>query len=372
MSSTLLTSFYTTTMESILCSSVIIWHVGATAKDKHKLQRVINAVEKIVGSLLSLLDHYNMGNEREKNFTTVSEIVLLGFKKFHRSKDLLFSLLLPVYIVTVCVNLLIIVLVSHSKNLHSPMYFFLTQLSLSDIMLATDITPNALATVLGDGIIMSFAGCILQFYVFGCSESFECFILTVMAFDRYIAICSPLRYPLIMSRVSCLKLVTCSWILSFSFILVTTLMLSTLQFCGPNVIDHFFCDFAPILEFSCSETSAIQIEVMLLSIPVMIFPLVIIIVSYSCIVKSVQQLSSNISRFKTFSTCSSHLTVVSIFYGTLIITYILPTKGLSLSISRAISVLYTMMTPMLNPIIYSLRNKDIKCAVQRLASKWGR
>ncbi|DBA13583.1 TPA: hypothetical protein GDO54_018547 [Pyxicephalus adspersus] len=299
-----------------------------------------------------------------ENVTKITEIFLLGFKTFHKANDLLFILLLLLYCVTVCVNLLIIIIVSSNKNLRSPMYFFLSQLSVSDILLTTDIVPNALVSVLNNGSLMSFTGCIAQFYVFGGSESSECFILTIMAYDRYLAICNPLRYSSIMNTMICLRLTLCSWLLSFSFILVTTLMLSTLEFCGPNVIDHFFCDFAPILQLSCSGTSTVQIEVVLLSIPVMVFPLIIIILSYGSIVMAILGLSSNTDRWKSFSTCSSHLTIVCMFYGTLIMTYILPTKGLSLSVSKAISVLYTMVTPMLNPLIYSLKNKDIKHAIK--------
>ncbi|XP_018415296.1 PREDICTED: olfactory receptor 11L1-like [Nanorana parkeri] len=304
------------------------------------------------------------------NITKVTEILLLGFKNVQKLRGPLFVLLLLVYCVTVCVNILIIILVSTSKSLHSPMYFFLSQLSLADILLTTDIIPIVLVSVLNDGLVMSFTGCITQFYVFGGSESSECFILTIMAYDRYLAICNPLRYTLMMNFTICLKSVLCSWFLSFSFILVTTLMLSALEYCGPNVIDHFFCDFAPILELSCSETSAVQLEVVLLSIPVMIFPLIIIMVSYGCIVMAILQLPSHIDRWKSFSTCSSHLTVVCIFYGTLIVIYILPTKGFSLSISKVIAVLYTMVTPMLNPLIYSLKNKDIKCAIENFSKIW--
>ncbi|XP_040197867.1 olfactory receptor 11L1-like [Rana temporaria] len=304
------------------------------------------------------------------NVTKVTEVLLLGFRNFHKLKGFIFVCLLLIYCVTVCINLLIIILVSSSKSLHSPMYFFLSQLSLSDILLTTDIIPNALVSVINNGSTMSLMGCFSQFYVFGGLESSECFILTIMAYDRYMAICYPLRYSLMMSFPTCLKSVLCSWLLSFIFILVTTLMLSTLEFCGPNVIDHFFCDFAPIIELSCSETSAVQMEVVLLSIPVMVFPLIIIIVSYGCIVMAILRLSSNIDRWKTFSTCSSHLTVVCIFYGTLITIYILPPKGLSLSISKVVSILYTMVTPMLNPLIYSLKNKDIKDAVKHFAHIW--
>lgn len=298
------------------------------------------------------------------NGTRVTEMLLTGFKNFHNFKSLLFVFLLLLYFGTVSANLLILLLVSTSKNLYSPMYFFLSQLSLSDILLTSDIVPNALGSVLNNGSVMSFAGCVTQFYVFGGSETFECFILTLMAYDRYLAICHPLQYSLMMTFMICLKSILCSWLLSFSFILVTTLMLSTLDFCGPNVIDHFFCDFAPLLELSCSERSAVQMVVVLLSIPVMVFPLIIIILSYGSLVKAILRLPFHTDRWKPFSTCTSHLIVVGMFYGTLILTYILPNKGFSVSVSKVISVLYTMVIPMLNPLIYSLKNNDIKRAIK--------
>ncbi|KAM5171679.1 olfactory receptor 5V1-like [Mantella aurantiaca] len=304
------------------------------------------------------------------NMTAVTEILLLGFKNVHKVKGLLLILLLLAYCVTVCVNLMIIILVSSCKTLHSPMYFLLSQLSLADMLLTTDIVPYALVSVLHNGSVMSFTGCVIQFYVFGGTESSECLILTIMAYDRYLAICNTLRYSSMMTSMVCLKSIFCAWLLSFSCILVTTLMLSTLEFCGPNVIDHFFCDFAPLLELSCSATSMVQIEAVLLSALVMIFPLIIIVLSYGCIIMAILRLSSNADRWKSFSTCSSHLTVVCIFYGTLIMIYVLPTKGLSVSINKVISALYTIVTPMLNPLIYSLKNKDIKHAVKYLSNIW--
>ncbi|KAM9313350.1 olfactory receptor 11L1-like [Gastrophryne carolinensis] len=265
-------------------------------------------------------------------------------------------------------NVLIITLVAKNKHLHSPMYFFLTQLSLSDILLTTDVVPNTLVGILNNGCIMSLAKCILQFYVFGASESLECYILTVMAYDRYLAICNPLRYSSIMSYSLYLKLILFSWLLGFSFVLITTSTITTLDFCGLNVIDHFFCDLAPILELSCSETYVVHLEAVLLSVVVMVLPLMITITSYGCIVQAILKISTSIGRWKAFSTCSSHLTVVCMFYGTLIGIYMLPTKGLSADITKAISLLYTVVTPVLNPIIYSLRNKDIKRAAKQCYS----
>ncbi|XP_073507146.1 olfactory receptor 11L1-like [Phyllobates terribilis] len=302
----------------------------------------------------------------DRNYTTVNEIFLLGFTNMHKFKILLFILLLVVYCVTICGNLLIVALVSMSRTLHTPMYFFLTQLSISDIMLTTDIVPNTLACILNDGLIMSFSSCIIQFYIFGFSESIECLILAVMAYDRYLAICNPLRYTTIMNFALFIKMILISWSLGASLILVTTLSLFGLEFCGPNVIDHFFCDFAPIILLSCSETFTVEMEAFYLSVLLIILPSVMTVTSYGCIVNTILNLSSDLQKRKVFSTCSSHLTVVSIFYGTLITIYMIPTQGVSMTINKVVSLFYTVVTPLLNPIIYSLRNKDIKETMRKL------
>ncbi|XP_073479965.1 olfactory receptor 11L1-like [Aquarana catesbeiana] len=302
----------------------------------------------------------------DRNQTPVSEIILLGFPNFYKFNSIIFIVLLIIYFVTINGNLLIITLVANTKKLQSPMYFFLTQLSISDILLTTDVAPITLANVMNGGIVMSLVGCITQFYIFGASESLECFILTVMAYDRYLAICNPLRYSSIMNYPMFLNLILLSWLLSFSFVIIATIAICTLDFCGPHVIDHFFCDMEPILELSCSDTYTVRLESLLLSVPVMVLPLMITLTSYGCIVQAILKISSNIGRQKSFSTCSSHLTVVCMFYGTLIGIYMLPKNNSSLNISKVISLLYTVVTPMLNPIIYSLRNKDIKEAAKTI------
>ncbi|XP_056425002.1 olfactory receptor 11L1-like [Hyla sarda] len=302
----------------------------------------------------------------KKNLTTVSEIFLLGFKNIHNIKIVLFILLLGVYCVTICGNLLIMALVSYSRTLHSPMYFFLTQLSLSDILLTTDIVPNTLSGIITDGSVVSFSGCITQFYIFGCSETIECYILVLMAYDRYVAICNPLRYTTIMNFALTVKMILVAWILGALFALVTTLSIIGLEFCGPNVIDHYFCDFTPILELSCSETSKVELEVFYMSVFVMILPFLMTVTSYGSIISTILSLSSKLQRSKAFSTCSSHLVVVCMFYGILITVYMIPTKGVSLNANKVASLLYTVVTPMLNPIIYSLRNKDITETINKL------
>ncbi|KAM5171614.1 olfactory receptor 5P56-like [Mantella aurantiaca] len=274
---------------------------------------------------------------------------------------MLFALLLIIYIVTICGNLLIIVLVFCSKTLHSPMYFFLTQLSVTDIMLTTDISPNMLITVLHEQTSISFSSCIAQFYFSCLSLTFECFLLTVMSYDRYLAICSPLHYASIMNHAVCCKSILVSWLWGCSLVLILTLSICQLQFCGPNTVDHFFCDFNALVKLSCSDASIVQIESILLSIHVIVLPFLVIVVSYTYIVLTILKISFA-GRLKSFSTCSSHLTVVSIFYGTLIALYM--QKDQSQIITKILVMLYTVFTPFTNPFIYSLRNKDIKEALR--------
>ncbi|XP_053319944.1 olfactory receptor 1468-like [Spea bombifrons] len=302
----------------------------------------------------------------EKNLTSITEIHLLGFQTSPNITVGLFVLVFTMFCVTIIGNLLIIVLVSQSRNLHSPMYFFLTQLSISDILLTIDIVPNMLHVILNKVGTMSLDGCLTQLFFFGVSECLECLLLMVMSYDRYLAICHPLHYTSSMSHLRCLKLIIVTWILSFSVTFIETLPTSQLVFCGPNVIDHFFCDLSPIWDLSCSDTFFIQMEVTTLGIPVVISPFIVITVSYVYIFFTILKMQSITGRQKAFSTCSSHLVVVFIYYGAIICLYIFPNQGQSSTVRKVPSVLYTVVTPMLNPMIYSLRNKDIKEALRKL------
>ncbi|XP_056409461.1 olfactory receptor 11L1-like [Hyla sarda] len=305
----------------------------------------------------------------EKNVTAVYKFFLLGFQINGDVRILLFCLFLVVYCGTICGNLLIISLVSSSRNLRTPMYFFISHLSISDILLSTDIVPNMLHIVLNNGGAITFIGCITQLCFFSSSENVECFLLSVMSYDRYVAICNPLRYSSIMTSGHCVVLTIICWLVGFSIALFAIIILINLNFCGPNIIDHFFCDIMPLVDLACSDTFIVHLVIYLIGTPVLFIPTTIIVVSYTYIVSSVLRISSSTGRQKAFSTCSSHLIVVSIFYGTLISVYLIPTKGRTLSISKILSLLYTVFTPLVNPIIYSLRNKDIRKAVQETLQK---
>ncbi|XP_072006577.1 olfactory receptor 11L1-like [Engystomops pustulosus] len=291
---------------------------------------------------------------------TITNVILLGFKNFQTIKNFFFVLMLLTYCVTICGNLLIIVVVSSSRSLHSPMYFFLTQLSFSDILLTTIIVPNMLRVVLYDGASVSLIGCLTQFYCFSATESIECLLLTVMSYDRYQAICNPLRYTSSINLTFCVKSVTISWLFVLFVILTISITMSHLIFCGPNIIDHFFCDFDPILELSCTDTFIVKMESRLIAVPLVISPFLVIIVSYGYIIITIMKIPSVTGRQKTFSTCSSHLAVVCLYYGSLISIYLFP-KGENAK--KILSLFYNVVTPLLNPIIYSLRNKDIKRAL---------
>ncbi|KAM9312291.1 olfactory receptor 1468-like [Gastrophryne carolinensis] len=280
-----------------------------------------------------------------------------------------FTLVLVIYCVTISGNLLLITLVSYSKTLRTPMYFFLSQLSTADIMLTSTITPNMLNNIIHQIISMSLPGCITQLHLFVSLEAAECFLLMVMSYDRYLAICSPLHYMSIMNQSLCNKLVLASWLVSSLVTLVVTLGVCELQFCGPNTIDHFLCDFAPLLELSCSDTFLVKMEDVLLGTPVIVLPFLLIIISYIYIVSAILKISSFSGRVKAFSTCSSHLIVVSLFYGTLIVMYIIPSEGKPLFVNKILAMLYTVVTPFLNPLIYSLRNTDIKNALTRFCAR---
>ncbi|XP_056425538.1 olfactory receptor 2D2-like [Hyla sarda] len=303
-------------------------------------------------------------HQKEKNLTEVTEFFLLGFQVRQDLRILLFSLLLLVNVCTLYGNLLIITLVSTSKNLQTPMYFFISQLAINDILLATDISPQMLHILLNNGAAITFFKCVAQFFFFCTSEIFECLLLAVMSYDRYVAICNPLRYFSIITNKYCVILIVICWLVGFIVVFMDTLSLLMLRFCEKNTIDHFFCDLVPLLDIACSGTHFVELEVSILGPPALFIPVIIITVFYMNIISTIVKIPSNISRQKAFSTCSSHLIVVSMFFFSLFVVYVFPTKGQTLAVNKVLSLLYTVFTPFINPIIYSLRNKDIRKAIK--------
>ncbi|MEE6507804.1 hypothetical protein FKM82_030972 [Ascaphus truei] len=304
----------------------------------------------------------------QENQTTVTEFLLLGFPAIHNFKILLFFVFLLLYIFTLAGNVLIIVLVSTNHQLRTPMYFFLSHLSLSDILLTTDIAPYMLYVILAEGAVISLAGCITQYCLYATSAVAECFLLTVMSYDRYLAICHPLRYSAIMDFKLCCQMAFWSWFLGFMATLNMVICVCSFQLCNPNVIDHFFCEMSILLEHFCSDRFILNTVVFVLGNLVVVFPFVFIIGTYIYIFLTILRISSTTGRQKAFSTCSSHLAVVCTYYGTLFAKYVVPWKGQSLTVMKITSLLYTVATPLFNPIIYTLRNKDIREALWKCIS----
>ncbi|XP_075707239.1 olfactory receptor 5P81-like [Rhinoderma darwinii] len=305
----------------------------------------------------------------EDNQTQVTQIRLLGFQGLYKYKTLLFIVFILTYVFILSGNLLIILLVTTMDHLKIPMFFFLKQLSTADVLLTTSVVPMMLNMIIVEEGIVSFWGCIAQLYGFGIFGFVQCFLIAVMSYDRYLAICHPLHYSSLMGPDLCLRLVIGSWLLVI--ILGTSEMFVVFQFnfCGINYIDHFFCDFGPIVELATSDTSILMLQDFVFSIFMVFFPFAFIIVTYFCIFFTILKMSSTYSRRKAYSTCSSHLTTVCAYYGTLITVYIAPSDESSSNTNKYRSLLYIVVTPLMNPIIYSLRNNAIRRAVEKMMSR---
>ncbi|CAK6445402.1 unnamed protein product [Pipistrellus nathusii] len=300
------------------------------------------------------------------NNTLISEFLLLGFSEEPELQPLIFGLFLSMYLITVLGNLLIILAVSSDSHLHTPMYFFLSNLSLVDICFTSTTIPKMLWNIQTQSKAISYAGCITQLLFFLFFGGLDVFFLVVMAYDRYVAICHPLHYMVIMNAQLCGLLVLLSWIMSALNSLLQSLIVLPLSFCTNLEIPHYFCDVKEVVQLACSDTFLNHMVMYLVSVLLGGGPLAGIIYSYSKIVSSICAISSAQGKYKAFSTCASHLSVVSLFYGTILGVYLSSGAMHSSNSSAAASVMYTVVTPMLNPFIYSLRNKDIKRAVKRI------
>ncbi|XP_068947179.1 putative olfactory receptor 5AK3 [Petaurus breviceps papuanus] len=300
------------------------------------------------------------------NGTTVTEFILLGFAVGQEVQYVLFLVFLLIYMTSLVGNVGMILLIKCDARLHTPMYFFLQNLAFVDLCYTSAITPKMLVNFLASDKSISFSGCVIQLYVYGIFATIECYLLAAMAVDRYVAICNPLRYPILMSKRACIQLATGSYVMGSLNATTHTGFLFTLSFCNSNTINHFFCDVPPILALSCSN---IDLNVMLLIIFVgfnLISTLLVVFFSYVYILAAILRMSSAAGRHKAFSTCGSHLTAVTIFYGTLSYMYLQPSSSESQENDKVASVFYGIIIPMLNPLIYSLRNKEVKEAMKIL------
>ncbi|KAG8431604.1 hypothetical protein GDO86_017972 [Hymenochirus boettgeri] len=299
------------------------------------------------------------------NMTKAAEFLLMGFHDLPNSKIPLLILFLLIYIVILCGNIIIIFMVTFNENLQIPMFYFLKHLGVTDLVFTTNVIPMMLHIILNEGITVSLAQCTCQYYVSILSGCMQCFLLAVMSYDRYLAVCHPLHYISIMSPNVCHQIVIGCWLLDFILITSEIVLFGKLQFCGLNSIDHFFCDFGPLVELSTSDTSVLMLLDFAISMAVISIPFAFIIGTYICIFIAILRIRTRDGRQKTFSTCSSHLTVVCTYYGTLMAVYMGPSGGNSLNINKFLSLLYIVITPVMNPIIYSLRNKEIRETVKK-------
>ena len=305
----------------------------------------------------------------EENHTSVAEFIFLGLSQDSQTQVLLFILFLIIYLLTVLGNLLIIILIFTDSQLHTPMYFFLRNLSFADLWFSTSIVPQVLAHFLVKKKTISFVGCMTQVIVFllvGCTE---CALLAVMSYDRYVAVCKPLHYSAIVTHQVCLQLTIGSWASGAVVSLVDTTFTFQLPYQGQNIINHYFCEPPALLKLDSADTYRTEMAIFAMGVAILLAPVCLILVSYWNIISTVVQMQAGEGRLKAFSTCGSHLIVVVLFYGSGIFTYMRPNSKTTKERDKMISVFYTVVTPMLNPIIYSLRNKDVKGALRKLAGR---
>uniref|UniRef100_G3TUV7 Olfactory receptor n=1 Tax=Loxodonta africana TaxID=9785 RepID=G3TUV7_LOXAF len=299
------------------------------------------------------------------NLTVLSEFTLMGITDRPELQAPLFGLFLIIYMISVVGNLGIIILTKMDSRLQTPMYFFLRHLAITDLVYSTAVGPKMLVNFVVDENTISYYFCATQLAFFILFVNGEIFILSAMSYDRYVAICNPLLYTVIMSQRTCWVLMAIVYLHSTFVSLLVTIKIFNLSFCGHNVIRHFYCDTLPLLSLLCSNTHEIELIILILAAFDFISSLLIVLVSYTLIIVSILRLNSAEGRHKAFSTCGSHLTVVVVFYGTLIFMYLQPKSSHSFDTDKVASIFYTLVIPMLNPLIYGLRNNDVKYALHR-------
>ncbi|KAM5298655.1 olfactory receptor 2G2-like [Ctenodactylus gundi] len=292
--------------------------------------------------------------------------VLVGFSHRPQLELALFGVIAVLYLMTLLGNTTIILVSRLEPKLHTPMYFFLSHLSLLDLCFTSSITPQLLVNLGGSDKSISYGGCVVQLYVSLALGSTECVLLAVMSYDRYVAICRPLHYTLVMHPRLCHSLASMAWLSGVATTLVQSTLTLQLPFCGHCQVDHFFCEVPVLIKLACGDTAFNQAELFVASVLFLVLPLSLILVSYGHIARAVLRITSAAGRQKAFGTCSSHLLVVVIFYGTIIFMYLQPAKSRSKDQGKFVSLFYTVVTPMLNPLIYTLRNKGVKMALQKV------
>ncbi|XP_005065082.1 olfactory receptor 10AG1-like [Mesocricetus auratus] len=300
-----------------------------------------------------------------KNHSTLAEFILLGFSDVPNLQVFLFGMFLIIYLIIVMSNSLIIIITRTDLSLHTPMYFFLGNFSFLEICYVSVTLPRLLTNLYTQDNSISFMACAIQMYFFLVLGVTECFILTVMAYDRYVAICNPLLYPIIMNNSICILLAAGCWISGVPVHIGFTYWIFSLPFCGSNELNHFFCDIPPVVALACGDTFKIEILIYVIALLVVTIPFMLILGSYVKIISTILKLPSATGRAKSFSTCSSHLIVVALFFGSGIITYLRPKSSHSARTDKFLSLFYTVVTPMFNPMIYCLRNKDVMIALKR-------
>ncbi|XP_057579581.1 olfactory receptor 13D1-like [Hippopotamus amphibius kiboko] len=299
---------------------------------------------------------------------TDTEFILVGLSEYPRAEKILFVMCLLIYLVILLGNSTLIILTLLDSRLHTPMYFFLGNLSFLDIWYTSSFIPTMLIHFLSEKKTISFTRCVVQMSVTFTMGSTECVRLAVMAYDRYLAICIPLRYPIIMSKALCIRMAALSWGLGFLNSLTETILAIRLPFCGKNVINHFVCEILVLVKLACTDISLNEITIMLANVIFLFAPLLLICVSYIFILSTVLRIKSAGGRKKAFSTCSAHITVVTLFYGSILFIFMKPNSKDSAS-DKLIAFSYGVVTPMLNPIIYSLRNTEVHAAMRKLRAK---
>ncbi|XP_006877223.1 PREDICTED: olfactory receptor 11H12-like [Chrysochloris asiatica] len=314
---------------------------------------------------LQITDPMDVSNPNS-SFASFTEFILLGFSFEWKIQVLLFSLFTTTYVLTITGNGAIVCALWCDQRLHTPMYMFLGNFSFLEIWYVSSTVPKMLVNLLSETKTISFAGCLLQFYFFFSLGSNEGFQLCTMAFDRYLAICHPLHYPNIMTGHLCAKLVIACWISGFLCFLVPIVFMSHMSFCGSNIIDHVVCDPGPLFALACDSESIIQKVCYIQSSLIILGSFVFILGSYTLVLLAVLRVPSATGRRKAFSTCGSHLTVVSLFFGPLTVMYVNPGLGHTAAMQKVTTLFYTIVTPLFNPIIYSLRNKEMKAALRKI------